>query len=151
MEISIEEITWHQIYAIWRDFLWPNRNDPIEPNSALDILGNINMDFMDNPATFLGAFIDGKLVGVNSLHLAGTNSFRSRGLYVHPDYRGRGIARKLLLNTCDIARKANGLTIWSIPRHSSFRSYQSVGFVRCSNWLTEGFPNGPNCYAIAVL
>ena len=151
MDVVIKEIDWDQIYEVWTKNLWPNRLDPIEPTSALDILGNINMDFMDNVPVFLGAFYGSILIGVNSLHLAGTASFRSRGLYVFPEYRGRGVSTKLLKATCDYAKSQGALTVWSIPRETSFKAYQSVGFVQCSHWLKQGFPDGPNCYAIVVL
>lgn len=132
----IRHIEWAEVLFIWKNFLWPSRISPIETNSAMCFLNNYDVDNMKTEPSFFGYFTEGQLVGVNSGHVCPrSNSYRSRGLWVHPRFRHRGIGQTLLKATIDQAWKENTNMIWSYPRKSSWSSYHAVGFQLASEWL----------------
>jgi len=65
---------------------------------------------------------------VNSAHGTTPWQVRSRGLWVHPDYRGQGLAQGLFDAQRDWAVTQGAEMIWSIPRVSSLPSYLKAGF-----------------------
>ena len=68
---------------------------------------------------------------------------RSRGLWVHPEFRNLGISKILLNAVIDTAYTEY---VWSVPKESALKAYESVGFVRKSEFFdTE---NGNNCIVI---
>lgn len=139
----IKLISYEEILPIWENELWVARKDPIEPISWMKYLG----DYEDNsrmPTAFLGYYEDDKLVGVNSGHQCADGSYRSRGLLVNVAYRGKGIAKQLLLATIEAGKGSE--FIWSFPRKSSWSAYQSVGFSLASEW-SENI-NNTNAYCV---
>jgi GNAT superfamily N-acetyltransferase len=97
--------------------------------------------------TLLGAFVNKTtLIGCNSGHQCNDREYRSRGLWVNSDYRGRGIGKMLLLATIEEGEKAGSEFIWSIPRHGSLDVYLSTGFVQTTPWFNQHVEFGPNCY-----
>ena len=132
----IKQIEWKEIEYVWRNYLWPERITPIETNSAMCFLQGHDMDNMKTRASFFGYFTEGQLVGVNSGHACPrSNSYRSRGLWVHPGFRRRGIAQELLNATINQAWQEQANMIWSYHRKNSWNSYHSVGFQLASDWL----------------
>ena len=97
----IKHITFEEILPVWRNFLWTDRFSPIEKTSAMNFLGGHNLNNMSFAPTFFAYILNNKIVGVNSGHKCMDNSYRSRGLWVFPEYRGQHIGRKLLLATID--------------------------------------------------
>lgn len=128
----IKLLTWQEIFNIWQNYLWPNRTTPIKTHSAMLYLNGYDMNNYAQPVHFLGYFINSKLVGVNSAHSCTDGSFRSRGLWVDPEHRGKGIGQALLRQTIEL--KENATFIWSYPRQSSWNTYNAVGFQLASNW-----------------
>lgn len=146
--IEIKTITWEQILPIWTDLLWPNRKSPIKPMSSMRWLGDgydMNVYRQYTPV-FYGAFVNGVMVGVNSIHGIG-NGCRSRGLYVVESMRGMGIANLLLQHSVKEAQRLGFPNIWTCPRQSAMKAYEKVGFVQCSEFDND-LEFGPNCYAI---
>lgn len=141
----IKEITWDEIYSVWSKYLWPNRSSAIEPNSAMIYLGGIDINNFDYLPVFLGYYRDSKLIGVNSGHACSDKGFRSRGLWVDANHRGRGIGRILLVETITEAIKAGSDYVWSYPRKTSWRTYESVGFKLTSSWHESETSDG-NAY-----
>jgi GNAT superfamily N-acetyltransferase len=141
----IKHIDFSTILEVWQKNLWPDRKN-ITPTS--------NMRFMDTTyiaisnmyiPTFYGYFINDKLVGVNSGHSSSRIHYRSRGLWVDPNYRKQGIGIELLKYTFDLAKKENRIVCWSLPRKESINTYLKVGFEQCSNYFqTETSEH--NCY-----
>jgi len=130
----IVEITWEQIHDIWRNKLWPDRVSPIQKNSAMCFLQGHNMYNSSTLSSFFGYNINDIIVGVNSGH--GTdNGYRSRGLWVNPEYRGLGIGQQLLLATIKQAVNENYNMIWSVPRYTSWNTYKNFGFELASDWF----------------
>lgn len=127
-------INFDEISPVWSNYLWINRTSPIEPLSAMCYLqgyDHINMTFRP---VFFGYKVGDELAGVNSGHRCSDNSYRSRGLFVFPKFRGRGIAKKLLTACINQARNENATFIWSYPRKESANVYESAGFKITSNW-----------------
>lgn len=130
----IEKITFDQILPIWRDCLWPERESDIDPTSAMNFLGGYDLENMKGDPTFFAYFVDGKIAGVNSGHMCKDQDYRSRGLYVFDQYRGRGIATELLKATIEQGRIESATMCWSYPRQSSWKSYANAGFMLVSEW-----------------
>ena len=96
---------------------------------------------------FLGAFTtNGDLVGAISGHRTSPDSFRSRGLFVAPGYRGLGIAHELLFEVCCLAWSEGSNLVWTYPRQSAWPVYHKFGFNLRSDWISDGY--GCNAYAV---
>jgi GNAT superfamily N-acetyltransferase len=130
----ILQIDFSTIYHYWSSFLWPDRQSKIEPTSAMRFLGQYDLKNLDYEPTFIAYVVDDNIAGVNSGHKCMDNGYRSRGLYVLPEHRGKGIAVKLLQATIDQGMKENCNYVWSYPRHNSWTSYAKAGFELASNW-----------------
>ncbi len=84
----------------------------------------------DAPATVhLGAFVDGKCVGVASLFAE--RGIRLRGMAVEPDRRGQGVGAALLRHIQQGAAE-RGQDLWCNARASAVGFYEKLG------WKTEG-------------
>ncbi len=126
------DISWNEIYNVWHSQLWPNRVSAIETHSAMLYLGGHDNDNFKFKPHYIGYFLDNKLIGVNSGHKTTDGGYRSRGLWVHPDHRGKGIGQMLLRQIIEF--KGNAFFVWSFPRQTSWSTYQQVGFERTSDW-----------------
>ena len=138
------KISFEEIYPIWKSYLWPSRTSPIEPNSAMCYLGGYDMYNMSTKPTFFAYMIDDEIVGVNSGHMCADNQYRSRGLFVFEEYRGRGIGKELLLATIEQAKWEGASMCWSYPRKDSRRTYEKAGFVLQSEFKPN--ETGLNAY-----
>ena len=166
---TIEKCCFEEIYDIWDKELWPNRVSAIEEHSALQWdanfwlnWGNISInknriEIWKNPATFWKITDGDKIVGVNSGFMTSKNEwpkwyiYRSRGLWVHEDYRGYGLSTQLLNATLKQAREEKCSYIWTMPRKTALLAYKKVGFNKIGNWFDERVEFGPNCLAIMKL
>jgi GNAT superfamily N-acetyltransferase len=146
----IKEITFDEIYKIWRNNLWPNRNSPIESNSAMIFLGGYTMDNMHTQPTHFGYFVNDVLVGVNSGHKCADNSYRSRGVYVFPEFRQQGIGKKLLVASIQKAIQEQCLFAWSYPKKTSWNTYVSAGYNLASDW-EKSETSDANAYCKIIL
>lgn len=143
----IVTISWKDIESIWREKLWQARQSPIEPNSAMNFLGGYSNFNMTTEPIFLGYYFYDKLVGVNSGHMCENKEYRSRGLYVDPEHRGQGIGVQLLDATINQARNENAKMIWSLPRFTSWKTYQKAGFILHGDWFrTETSDSNAYCW-----
>lgn len=145
----IKFINFDTILPIWQSYLWPDRNSKITESSAMVYLGGYDINNMSCTPTFIGYIQDSKIIGVNSGHSCSDGSFRSRGLYVYPEYRGQGIGIKLLEGVIKIAREKKAKFIWSYPKKSSWSTYEKAGFALSSNW--ENSELGLNAYCVKDL
>ena len=135
-----KKISFDIILPIWQNKLWPNRTSAIEPMSAMTwpFEGSpdpIDMTIFEFEPTFYGLYIDGNLVGVNSGHRTSDTQYRSRGIWVDPDYRGRGIAQQLFALTEHQAKVEGCLLMWSIPRKTALSSYTKFGFETVGGYI----------------
>jgi len=127
-------IPFEEIYSIWYTRLWPNRQSAIETHSAMNFLGGYDIKNMISTPTFFAYKLDNKIVGVNSGHLCHDNSYRSRGLFVFTEYRKQGIGKILLRATIDKGKDECADYVWSYPKQSSWKTYESAGFSLASIW-----------------
>ena len=93
------------------------------------------MNVFNYPATFWGVYIDNKLVGVNSGHKTADTQYRSRGIWVHPEYRKQGIAQNLFNMTKHQAVLEKTDMIWSLPRKTALPAYERFGFSTVGDFL----------------
>ena len=140
----IVQIDFSTIYHYWSTMLWPERASKIEPTSAMSFLGGYDLKNLDFEPTFFAYTIDNNIVGVNSGHKCMDNGYRSRGLYVLPEYRGKKIGVELLIETIKQGTKENCKYVWSYPKESSWRTYRKAGFVLSSSF--EKSELGDNAY-----
>ena len=127
------KISFDEIAPVWHDKLWPNRTSSIEPMSAMTwpYEGDpqpIDMSIFEFEPVFWGVYVDGKLVGVNSGHRTSDTQYRSRGIWVDPDYRMHGISQQLFMMTQHQAIIEGCEMIWSIPRKTALKAYTKFGF-----------------------
>ena len=146
----IKSLSWEEILPIWQTQLWPNRISAIEPNSAMVYKSGYDMYNMNTIPTFFGYYVDDKLVGVNSGHSCSNKMYRSRGLWVFTEHRGKGIGQQLLTETINQAKREGSDMIWSFPKRTSWKTYNSVGFELASNWQ-KSETSDENAYCILTL
>jgi len=153
----INKITYEDIYEYWK-LLWDYK---FLPKSGV-ILFNLNErngsihENEDIEVSFFGAFINDKIVGVNSGFCPDSNQYRSRGLYVLPEYRRQGIAYELLKATEAQGKKEGKFLLWSVPRQSALSVYLKYGFKQASNffeadWGIPDFVKMNHCFVIKTI
>lgn len=138
----IKEISMTECFPLW-DQLWITRVSAITPTSAMLLCDDEHRKYSTDVGEpiFLGAYVDGELVGCNSLHRI-ENTTRSRGLYVNPQYRKMGIGKALLEETI---RRGEG-TVWSFPRKEALNTYLSAGFSQHTDLMWDETEKKWNCY-----
>lgn len=153
--ITIGLINFDTIEKVWREKLWLGRSSAIETHSAMTWPYDknpleYNMDIFNYLASFFAVWDDENLIGVNSGHRTTDTLYRSRGLWVDPDYRKQGIAQ-LLFSSTETAAKLEGCTsVWSIPRKTALSAYQCFGFETVGSFFgTE--TSGANIYVIKLI
>lgn len=150
-----KKITFEEVFPVWNEKLWLNRKSPIESHSAMawpfeGLVDEYDMSIFDYPATFIGAYDNNKLVGVNSGHKTSDLHYRSRGLWVDPEYRRQGIAQMLFALLENQAVVEQTEMMWSLPRKSALTAYQHFGFRTVGDYIgTE--TSDANIYAIKRL
>jgi GNAT superfamily N-acetyltransferase len=154
--VETTNISFETICHIWQKHLWQNRVSPIETHSAMTwpYDGNpleFDMDIFDYTPSFFGVFHNGRVIGVNSGHRTKDNIYRSRGIWVHPDHRKKGVSKMLFDATEKQARNEGCNMIWSIPRKSALPAYTKFGFETVGDFFDEGMEFGPNIYVTKEL
>lgn len=155
MTLLTKQITFDEILPIWKNKLWPNRQSAIEPMSAMTwpFEGDpqpYNMSIFEYEPTFWGVFDGDKLVGVNSGHRTTDLQYRSRGIWVDPDYRGLGLAETLFSMLQNQAIIEECEMIWSIPRKTALKAYTKFGFETVGGFI-ETETADANIYAFKRL
>lgn len=140
----IVQIDFDTIYPIWTNKLWPERVSKIEPTSAMSYLKGFECKNLSQTPIFFSYQINNIILGVNSGHMCHDRSYRSRGLYVFPEFRKQGIARELLIACINQAKVENASFVWSYPKQSALPAYLAAGFTLSSEW--EKSELGINAY-----
>ncbi|HEX7393200.1 MAG TPA: GNAT family N-acetyltransferase [Thermoplasmata archaeon] len=83
--------------------VWTRAGLPYRPRGR-DSMSNLARQLKQNPESFIGAFVDGDLIGVTIISDDGRKGWINR-LAVVPEGRGRGIARRLIRYSEDLLRK----------------------------------------------
>jgi GNAT superfamily N-acetyltransferase len=161
----LEVCRFEDVLPIWQASLWPGRLSKIETNSAMKWLGGIDLELMKAPASFWRLRIEKEnlTVGVLSGHFGGlidrenrqVRGYRTRGLFVGPQFRGHGASKILMTAALAQANREACEVAWTFPRQSSMPVYEKLGFKMVGQWIGENDPGagefGPNCYAIKHL
>ena len=147
-----KKISFETILPVWQNKLWSGRHSDIEPLSAMTwpFEGDpepIDMNIFEYTPTFWGVYIDDKLVGVNSGHRTTDWQYRSRGIWVDPDYRGKGIAELLFSMLQNQATLEGCEMIWSIPRKTALKAYTKFGFSTVGDYISTETADA-NIYAM---
>lgn len=148
--MEINKISYTEIKELWKKLWW----DDFYPKSGVILLDWEKRDLSIHEnnnieVSFFGAFKDGKIVGVNSGFCPYEFQYRSRGLYVSPEYRRQGIAIKLLDATQEQGRKEGKFLLWSVPRKEALPTYLKFGFLRISNFFNGKW--GENCFVMKTI
>lgn len=102
-------------------------------------------DAFDTPgAVFLGAFLEGKMIGTGGYTKQSEEVAELKRMFVREEARGQGIGRQILKSLEDSAR-SNGITLLrletGIHQPAAIRLYESFGYTRCSRFGT--YPDDP--------
>ena len=148
----IKKISFEEILPVWKEKLWPDRESAIEPMSAMTwpFEGNhqpINMSIFEFEPLFWGVYFKDKLIGVNSGHRTSSTQYRSRGIWVDPEYRMHGVSQHLFLQLQDQAVLEGCEMIWSIPRKTALKAYTKFGFQTVGDYFGTETADA-NIYAI---
>ena len=149
------KITFEEILPIWQNELWPDRKSAIETHSAMTwpydgYPNEIDMNIFNYEPSFWGLHKEGKLIGVNSGHKTSDLHYRSRGIWVHPDYRRQRVAQTLF-NLLELQAQSEGCEmIWSIPRKTALSSYTMFGFETVGGYI-ETETSDSNIYVKKIL
>ncbi len=143
----IKIVDFETILPIWRDNLWKGRISKIEESNGIDYLGKYNPDILKNKATCFAYFEGSDIIGVNSLLPTSDTYCRSRGFYINPEQRLKGLGKKLMEKTLQHAVDLKFKYIWSLPRKSALPFYLKFGFKQTSNFNNQ-YEFGPNCFII---
>ena len=148
--------TFEEIYDIWHDQLWPGRISKIESMSSLywksprTVIKDKTI-FKKYTPSFWAIKHGDEIIAVISGFKRDERIYRSRGLYVYPDYRGQGLSAILLRQAILQGKKEQCHWIWSLPRKTALSAYQRVGFKKRGKWLDKEVEFGPNCLATRQL
>jgi putative acetyltransferase len=104
--------------------------DLLQRYPAVEIHGLHPQDIADPHLTFLVASIDGHAVGCGALHLAlGVGEVKR--MFVLPEFRGRGIARQLLMALESTARERGYSTL---RLETGTRQPEAIGLYRSAGY-----------------
>lgn len=146
--IVLTEISFSEMLLVWKNQLWPKRQSIIEPYSAINIDGEIDDQIvrMQPEAHFFAIYQKNQIVAVTSFHKTSNNEYRLRGTWVHDNYRGQGLGKKLI-STLIKKNFEKGDKIWTLSRDSSKLFYEKIGFSFFK--MVQGYEYGP--HSIMVL
>ena len=149
--LTLELCPFEEILPSWRDHLWPERQSPIEPISWLNHRAEVDSSVPSHaePIFFVMKDLHGKTCAVVSGHKTDPFMFRSRGLWVHPDWREKGVGTVIMRALENEARSLGSKVIWTMPRQSAAHFYEKNGF--SLEKQIEGFEFGPHWLALKSL
>ena len=115
MKPVITAVTADVTLALRHSVLWPDK-----PIDAVRLP-------TDADGYHFGAFVDGQLVAVISLFVAGSRA-QFRKFATHPDFQGQGIGSLLLKHVIDKAKQLNANLLCCDARLSAVSFYARRGF-----------------------
>lgn len=131
---NICQLSFEEVFPIWKNKLWPNRTSAIESHSAMLIDRTYDMGNFKLPAWYYGCFVNSALVGVYSGHMCTDGLARLRGHWVDIEFRNKGLGRQLLLYTLNHSKSYGASGTWCYPRLTSWKMYEALGFKLISDW-----------------
>jgi ribosomal protein S18 acetylase RimI-like enzyme len=96
----------------------------------------VNLGYLIGKEQMLAARLDGKIVGKINTNAESFTRFQIGGVYVHPDYRGLGIARRMTAElAASLFSKGKAVTLFVKKQNASARSaYLRVGFATAGDY-----------------
>ena len=128
LQVDIKQISFKQILPVWSGKLWPERKSDIEPVSAIDQNGFIDMTILKFEPIFWGAYFKHELVGVISTHPTETDMYRLRGVFVEEKYRSHRVGKKLVDTVAKYAEAKKAIALWTLARKANKNFYEHCGF-----------------------
>lgn len=128
-DIQIRQLTpydYDEITALWE------RVGLVVKIKGRDSRETLTRQMQQNPKFFLGAEVEGKLVGVIVASSDGRKGYLNR-IAVDPDYRGQGIAQRLTLAAEDVLRQEGIKIITLLVERDNIPSIQlahKLGYVQ---------------------
>lgn len=111
----------------------------IYAGSGRKLLAKELVTLYEDVPDFRVAELDGKVVGCGALHVLWADLGEIRTLAVHPEYRGRRIGERLLLELIDTARVLGLSRLFALTFHTDF--FARHGFVEI-----DGIPVDADTY-----
>jgi len=145
--MNIKIVDFETIYPIWKNKLWKGRISKIEQSNPIDYLGKYNPNLMNNKAICFAYYEGDEIIGVNTLLPTSDTFCRSRGFYINPEQRLKGIGLQLMKFTLEKALLLDFKYMWSLPRKSALPFYLKFGFKQTSDF-DDQYEFGPNCFII---
>ncbi len=141
--LHFTETSFLNIFKIWDQHLWPKRLSAIESISYINRDGSIDASIAIyiNSAKFYCMENDSLIIGVLSYHHTSVNTVRLRGLWVSPEFRGKGVGSELIMKTILSASK-NATEIWLMSRIVNTEYYKKFGFLE--HKYTDLYQYGPH-------
>lgn len=128
LQVDIKQISFKEILPVWSVKLWPERQSVIEPISAIDQNGFIDMNILNLEPIFWGAYFNHELVGVISTHPTEIDVYRLRGVYVEEKYRSHHVGNKLVDTATTYAEAKKAKALWTLARKANKNFYEHCGF-----------------------
>jgi ribosomal protein S18 acetylase RimI-like enzyme len=130
---TLNDADWSQLAAL-RSAVYPTSETADGDAEAAFVAGQVAANrglVARSHAAWLGAFDDGLLVASLGIIDVGSGVARYQSVETHPNYRRRGLARRLLYDAAVLAGErfdAGELVIVADPEDHAFRLYESLGF-----------------------
>ncbi|MCC7402775.1 MAG: GNAT family N-acetyltransferase [Bdellovibrionales bacterium] len=146
---GVKLISQEEALDFWCRHLWQGTVKSVTAVSSMVLGGGYDMAIYQiaQPFFFGVRSANSELVGVVSGFATSSERFRSRGLCVLPEFRGRGLGVLLLKAVLTKAEDLGFRLVWFFPRDSAFATYQRAGFRQVSDWFPNSEGLGRNCYA----
>lgn len=120
------------ITSVDADTVRPLRHSVLRPHQTL---ADCVYPGDDEPDSFhLAAWSGERMVGVASVYRQsedgspGGTAWRLRGMATAPEFRGRGIGRRVLTECLDRVRRCGGSELWCNARTTAAGFYEGLGF-----------------------
>ena len=124
--MEVEQCEFKDVLSSW-DKLWPNRTHRKMSSMLNDTEYDVVIFNMYEPR-FYRIRDEDKTIGVMSSHRTTDDRMRVRGLYVDDEYRGKGLAKKLIQAGIDHGIEEKCSIVWTLPTEDGVHVYKSLGF-----------------------
>ena len=161
--MTIIELNFEHILPLWKDESMFGDTiikavSSMKYWNGLDHHGGNEMSVYDldksNPV-YLGYIVGLELAGGVSFFSMENNIYRTRGLFVYPKHRNKGIATKLLNRVISRVHERHDIfeegILWAMAGPNSIAAHRRVGFDQISEQFSHDLPDGNitnhyNCY-----
>lgn len=137
-DVEIFQIPCEIILKIWREEVWPDRPDAINPMSSMMYVTDpenrykgmaFDMSiYQEYQPTFFGAYHDYQLVGAMAAHRTSLTEMRTRGIWTHKDYRRMWIPLMLHNAVRQLSQREGCKYIWGFGKEGNKDIYPHWGY-----------------------